>query len=134
MAVKGHGVWLEDAAGKRYIDASGGAAVSCLGHGHTDVLAAMHAQIDKLAYAHTPVPGCFKAVRGVCDNHGVVLVLDEVMCGMGRTGTLHACAQEGVVPDLMTIAKGLGGGYQPIGAVLVHMRIVAALSAGSGFF
>ena len=284
VAVRGQGVWLEDAAGKRYIDASGGAAVSCLGHGHPDVLAAMHRQIDQLAYAHTsffttevaealadqlirtapagmshayfvsggseaveaalkmarqyyvevgqpershfiarrqsyhgntlgalavggnewrrrqfapllvdvthvapcypyrdqradetpeqygqrlareldetiqrigpdkvlafvaetvggatagvlvPVPGYFKAVREVCDRHGVLLILDEVMCGMGRTGTLHACQQEGVVPDLMTIAKGLGGGYQPIGAVLAQGQLVEAMSAGSGFF
>ncbi|HOM19368.1 MAG TPA: aspartate aminotransferase family protein [Ottowia sp.] len=284
VAVRGQGVWLEDAAGRRYIDASGGAAVSCLGHGHPDVLAAMHRQIDQLAYAHTsffttevaeqlaeqlvrtapagmshayfvsggseaveaalkmarqyyleigqpershfiarrqsyhgntlgalavggnewrrrqfapllvdvthvspcypyrdqregetpeqygqrlareldetirrvgpgkvlafvaetvggatagvlvPVPGYFKAVREVCDRHGVLLILDEVMCGMGRTGTLHACEQEGVVPDLMTIAKGLGGGYQPIGAVLAQDKIVEAMSAGSGFF
>jgi adenosylmethionine-8-amino-7-oxononanoate aminotransferase len=55
------------------------------------------------------------------------------MCGMGRTGTLHAVEQEGVAPDLMTIAKGLGGGYQPVGAVLVHQRIIDALRAGSGF-
>jgi adenosylmethionine-8-amino-7-oxononanoate aminotransferase len=64
----------------------------------------------------------------------VLLILDEVMCGMGRTGTLHACEQEGVVPDLLAVAKGLGGGYQPIGAVLAQARIVAAMSAGSGFF
>ena len=284
VAVRGQGVWLEDAAGKRYIDASGGAAVSCLGHGHPDVLAAMHRQIDQLAYAHTsffttevaeqladqlvrtapagmshayfvsggseaveaalkmarqyyleigqpershfiarrqsyhgntlgalavggnewrrrqfapllidvthvspcypyrdlqpgetpeaygqrlareldeaiqrvgpakvlafiaetvggatagvlvPVPGYLKAVREVCDRHGVLLILDEVMCGMGRTGTLHACEQDGVVPDLMTIAKGLGGGYQPIGAVLAQQKIVDAMSSGSGFF
>ena len=284
VAVKGEGVWLEDASGKRYIDASGGAAVSCLGHGHPDVLAAMHRQLDALAYAHTsffttevaeqladqlvrtapagmshayfvsggseaveaalkmarqyyleigqpershfiarrqsyhgntlgalavggnawrrqqfapllvdvthvspcypyrdmhpgetaeaygqrlaqeldetiqrvgpgkvlafvaetvggatagvlvPVPGYFKAVREVCDKHGVLLILDEVMCGMGRTGTLHACEQEDVVPDLMTIAKGLGGGYQPIGAVLAQRKIVEAMSKGSGFF
>ncbi|GAA3987153.1 aspartate aminotransferase family protein [Comamonas faecalis] len=283
-AVGGRGIYLRDAAGRDYIDASGGAAVSCLGHGHPDVLAAMHAQIDRLAYAHTsffttevaeeladqlvrtapagmshayfvsggseaveaalkmarqyfveigqpqrsrfiarrqsyhgntlgalavggnawrraqfapllidvehvapcypyreqrgdetpeqygqrlareldeaivrigadqviafvaetvggatagvltPVPGYFKAVREVCDRHGVLLILDEVMCGMGRTGTLHACEQDGVVPDLMTIAKGLGGGYQPIGAVLAQGRIVEAMSAGSGFF
>ena len=283
-AVGGRGIYLRDAAGRDYIDASGGAAVSCLGHGHTDVLAAMHAQIDRLAYAHTsffttevaeeladqlvrtapagmshayfvsggseaveaalkmarqyfveigqpqrsrfiarrqsyhgntlgalavggnawrraqfapllidvehvapcypyreqrgdetpeqygqrlareldeaivrigadqviafvaetvggatagvltPVPGYFKAVREVCDRHGVLLILDEVMCGVGRTGTLHACEQDGVVPDLMTIAKGLGGGYQPIGAVLAQGRIVEAMSAGSGFF
>ena len=284
VAVRGQGLWLEDANGQRYLDASGGAAVSCLGHGHPEVLAAMHAQIDRLAYAHTsffttevaeqlasqlvrtapegishayfvsggseaveaalkmarqyaleigqpershfiarrqsyhgntlgalavggnawrrqqfapllidvthvapcypyrdrhdgetpeqygqrlareldetiqrigpgkvlafvaetvggatagvlvPVPGYFKAVRAVCDRHGVLLILDEVMCGMGRTGSLHACQQEGVVPDLMTIAKGLGGGYQPIGAVLAHGRVVQALSGGSGFF
>ena len=284
VAVRGQGLWLEDAAGQRYIDASGGAAVSCLGHGHPDVLAAMHRQIDRLAYAHTsffttevaeqladqlvrtapagmshayfvsggseaveaalkmarqyyleigqpershfiarrqsyhgntlgalavggnewrrrqfapllidvthvspcypyrdlqpgetpeaygqrlareldeaiqrvgpakvlafiaetvggatagvlvPVPGYLKAVREVCDRHGVLLILDEVMCGMGRTGTLHACEQDGVVPDLMTIAKGLGGGYQPIGAVLAQQKIVDAMSSGSGFF
>ena len=284
VAVSGKGVYLTDAQGKTYLDASGGAAVSCLGHGHPDVLAAMHAQIDKLAYAHTsffttevaeeladqlienappgmshvyfvsggseameaamkmarqyfvesgqpqrthfiarkqsyhgntlgalalggntwrrepfapilipvshvapcypyreqlghetpeqygqrlagelegeirrlgpdtviafvaetiggatagvlvPVPGYFKAVREVCDRHGVLLILDEVMCGMGRTGTLHACNFEGVVPDIMAIAKGLGGGYQPIGAVLAQQKIVQAMTTGSGFF
>ena len=283
-AVAGHGVYLVDQDGKQYIDASGGAAVSCLGHGHPAVLAAMHAQIDSLAYAHTsffttdvaerlaaqlvktapdslnhvyfvsggseameaalkmarqyfveigapqrtkfiarrqsyhgntlgvlaiggnqwrrapfapilmdathvapcyayrdqaedetpeqygqrlaneleaailsqgadeviafvaetvggatagvlpPVPGYFKAVREVCDRYGVLLILDEVMCGMGRCGTLHAFEQEGVVPDLLGIAKGLGGGYQPIGAVLVSDKIVAAMNNGSGFF
>jgi adenosylmethionine-8-amino-7-oxononanoate aminotransferase len=80
------------------------------------------------------VPGYFKAVREVCDRHGVLLILDEVMCGMGRTGTLYACEQEQVVPDLVTIAKGLGGGYQPVGAVLAQRRIVEAMSSGSGFF
>ena len=81
-----------------------------------------------------PVPGYFKAVREVCDRHGVLLILDEVMCGMGRTGTLHACEFEGVSPDLLAIAKGLGGGYQPIGAVLAQGKMVEAMSAGSGFF
>jgi adenosylmethionine-8-amino-7-oxononanoate aminotransferase len=283
-AVSGHGVRLSDSEGKEYIDASGGAAVSCLGHGHADVLAAMHAQIDKLAYAHTSffttevaeelaanlirqapagtshayfvsggsegveaalkmarqyfveigqpqrsrfiarrqsyhgntlgalavggnawrraqfapllidvehvspcyeyrdrrpeetalqygerlaaeleqtilrvgpdqviafiaetvggatagvltaVPGYFKRVREVCDRHGVLLILDEVMCGMGRCGTLHACEAEGVTPDLLVIAKGLGGGYQPIGAVLAQAKIVDAMRHGSGFF
>ena len=284
VATAASGMYIQDANGKRYLDASGGAAVSSLGHGHPDVLAAMHAQIDRLAYAHTsfftsevaeqladelirtapqgmshvymvsggseavesalkmarqyfveigqpqrtqfiarrqsyhgntlgalavggnewrrapfapilvpathvapcypyreqrtdetpeqyglrlaqeldeaivaqgadrviafvaetvggatagvltPVPGYFKAVREVCDKHGVLLILDEVMCGMGRTGTLHACEQEGVVPDLITIAKGLGGGYQPVGAVLAQKKIVDAMSQGSGFF
>ncbi len=283
-AVRGEGVFLFDAQGKSYLDASGGAAVSCLGHAHPDVLAAMHAQIDQLAYAHTsffttevaerladrlietapegmshvyfvsggseaveaalkmarqyfveigqpqrqhfiarrqsyhgntlgalaiggnawrrepfapllmpathlspcypyremaagetpeaygqrlaqeledtlqqlgpdrviafvaetvggatagvltPVPGYFRAVREICDRHGVLLILDEVMCGMGRTGSLHACTQEGVVPDLLAIAKGLGGGYQPIGAVLAQERLVNAMREGSGFF
>jgi adenosylmethionine-8-amino-7-oxononanoate aminotransferase len=82
----------------------------------------------------TPVPGYLRAVREVCDRHGILLILDEVMCGMGRTGTLHACEQEGVVPDLLVIAKGLGGGYQPIGAVLAQRGIVEAMSSGSGFF
>jgi adenosylmethionine-8-amino-7-oxononanoate aminotransferase len=284
VAVGGEGVWLIDAAGKRYLDASGGAAVSCLGHGHPDVRAAMHAQIDALAYAHTgfftsepaeqladhlaahapaglanvyfvsggseameaalklarqhfveigepertlfigrrqsyhgntlgalavggnawrrrqfapllidvlrvapcyayrdqrddeneaaytqrlldeldativqagprkvigfvaetvvgatlgavpPSAGYFQGVREICDRHGVLWIADEVMCGMGRTGTLHAVEQEGVVPDLMTIAKGLGGGYQPIGAVLAHERVIAPLRSGSGLF
>ena len=284
LAVSGHGIRITDAQGKEYIDASGGAAVSCLGHGHPDVLRAMHEQIDKLAYAHTsffstavaeeladhlighapagishvylvsggseameaalklarqyfveigqpqrkhfiarrqsyhgntlgalamggnewrrrqfapllidvthvspcyeyrdrqgtesaeeygerlarefeeavhrvgpenvigfcaetvggatsgalpPVPGYFRRIREICDRHGILLIADEVMCGMGRTGTLHAVEQEGITPDLMAIAKGLGGGYQPVGALLVHQRIIDALSAGSGFF
>jgi adenosylmethionine-8-amino-7-oxononanoate aminotransferase len=284
VAVGGEGVWLIDAQGRRYLDASGGAAVSCLGHGHPDVRAAMHAQIDALAYAHTgffttepaealadhlaghapeglsnvyfvsggseaveaalklarqhmvergepertlfvgrrqsyhgntlgalavggnewrrrqfapllvdvlrvapcyayrdrrdgeseaqytqrlldeldativaagprrvigfvaetvvgatlgavpPTPGYFKGVREICDRHGVLWIADEVMCGMGRTGTLHAVEQEGASPDLLVIAKGLGGGYQPIGAVLAHERVVAPLRAGSGLF
>ncbi|HEY4959132.1 MAG TPA: aspartate aminotransferase family protein [Caldimonas sp.] len=283
-AVSAMGMTIVDSEGREYLDASGGAAVSSLGHGHPDVRAAMHAQIDRIAYAHTsffttdvaealadelirsapagmshaylvsggseaveaalkmarqyfveigqpqrthfiarrqsyhgntlgalavggnawrrapfapilvpamhvapcypyreqradeseqayglrlaaeletvieaqgadtviafvaetvggatagvltPVPGYFKAVREVCDRHGVLLILDEVMCGMGRTGTLYASEQEGVVADLVTIAKGLGGGYQPVGAVLAQAKIVDAMSKGSGFF
>ncbi len=78
--------------------------------------------------------GYFKAMREVCDRHGALLILDEVMCGMGRTGTMHAWEQEGVVPDIQIIAKGLGGGYQPIGAVLVSGRVIDALRKGSGAF
>ena len=84
--------------------------------------------------AVTAAPGYFKRVREICDRYGVLLILDEVMCGMGRTGSLHACAQEGVAPDLLVIAKGLGGGYQPIGAVLVSGAIYAAFRDGSGAF
>jgi adenosylmethionine-8-amino-7-oxononanoate aminotransferase len=79
------------------------------------------------------VTGYFRRIREICDRYGVLLILDEVMCGMGRTGTLHACEQESITPDLMVIAKGLGGGYQPIGAVLVAGRIYDAFVAGSGF-
>jgi adenosylmethionine-8-amino-7-oxononanoate aminotransferase len=80
------------------------------------------------------IPGYFRRIREICDRYGVLLILDEVMCGMGRTGTLHACEQEGVAPDIMTIAKGLGGGYQPIGAMLASAAIDAAISNGSGAF
>ena len=284
FAVSAKGLVVTDRDGKQYIDASGGAAVSCLGHGHPDVLAAMHAQIDKIAYAHTsffttqvaeeladvlvakapkgigavylvsggseameaalkmarqyfveigqpkrevfigrrqsyhgntlgalavggnewrrkqfaplligvarvspcyeyrgrkddetpeqyserlareleaaiqevgpdrviafcaetvvgatlgavpPTPGYFKRVREICDKHGILLIADEVMCGMGRTGTLHAVEQEGIAPDLMAIAKGLGGGYQPVGAVLAATKIVDAFKRGTGMF
>lgn len=280
----GSGIHLWDTAGRRYIDASGGAAVSCLGHGHPDVIAAIREQAERLAYAHTsfftcdaaeeladlliagapasfsqvyfvsggseaveaalklarqyhlerghpqrghfiarhqsyhgntlgalgvggnalrrepfapllvaashvspcfayhyqeagesdalyvdrlgreleetilrvgpdkvagfvaetvvgatagavpPVPGYFRRIREICDRYGVLLILDEVMCGMGRTGTLHAFEQEGIVPDLLVVAKGLGGGYQPIGAVLVAQHLFEAILAGSGFF
>jgi adenosylmethionine-8-amino-7-oxononanoate aminotransferase len=81
-----------------------------------------------------PVPGYFKRVREICDRHGVLLILDEVMCGMGRCGTLWAFEQEGVVPDLVAIAKGLGAGYQPIGALLISKRISETILGGSGFF
>jgi adenosylmethionine-8-amino-7-oxononanoate aminotransferase len=285
VAIGGHGVWLQAADGREILDASGGAAVSCLGHQHPRVVEAIKRQADTLAYAHTsffssepaealaealvghepgglayayfvsggseateaslkmarqyfveigqpgrgqfiarrqsyhgntlgalaaggnawrrapyapllshafshvspafayreqrddeneaaftarlaaeleaefqrlgpdnvaafvaePVvgatagcvaapPGYFRAVRKICDRHGALLILDEVMCGMGRTGTLHAWEQEGIAPDIQAVAKGLGGGYQAIGAVLVSGRIVDALRDGSGAF
>jgi len=80
------------------------------------------------------VDGYLKRVREICDRHGVTLILDEVMCGMGRTGTLYACAQDGVTPDLLTCAKGLGAGYQPVGAVLISRAIYDAIAGGSGVF
>ena len=81
-----------------------------------------------------PVEGYLRKVRAVCDKYGVLLILDEVMCGMGRTGHLFACAEDGVSPDLLTVAKGLGAGYQPIGATLVSERIYGAITNGSGYF
>lgn len=285
MATGGRGSWLQTVDGHEIIDACGGAAVSCLGHGHERIAAAIHAQTDRLAYAHSglftnepaealadalvghepgglayafftsggseaieaavklarqhflelgqprrtrfiarrqsyhgntlgalalsgnaarrapylpllsdafshvspafayrgqleseseaeyvlrlaaeleaefqrlgpdtvaafvaePVVGAttgcavaptgyFPAMRAVCDRHGVLLILDEVMCGMGRTGTMHAWEQEGVTPDIEVVAKGLGGGYQPIGAVLATARVVEPLRDGSGGF
>lgn len=284
QAITGHGVHLLDAEGRRYLDASGGAAVSCIGHQHPDVLAAMRAQLDRLEYAHTsffttesaealadeliahapaglshvylvsggsegveaalkmarqyfvergepqrqhfiarqqsyhgntlgalgiggnawrrapfapilkegqhiapcyeyryrqpeesaeayglraanelearllelgpdkviafvaepvvgatlgavpPAPGYFKRIREICDRYGVLLILDEVMCGLGRTGTLHACEQDGIAPDLLVVAKGLAAGYAPIGAVLLSKQIFEAFSQGSGAF
>lgn len=284
VAVSGRGIYITDAEGRNYIDGSGGAAVSCLGHGHPGIAAAIHAQVDRLAYAHTsfftteaaerlgarladlapgaldyvylvsggseaveaalkmarqyfvetgqpqrrhiiarrqsyhgntlgalatggnawrraqfrpllpethhvspcyayrdlapgeteaayatrlaaeletkirelgseevmafvmepvvgatlgavpPVAGYMRAVREVCDRYGVLLIADEVMCGMGRTGSLFAVTAEGVVPDLVTVAKGLGGGYQPIGAVVLSDKIYRAFEAGSGAF
>ncbi|KAM5356792.1 hypothetical protein ACJ41O_003438 [Fusarium nematophilum] len=81
-----------------------------------------------------PVPGYFKAMKQVCDRHGALLILDEVMSGMGRTGTLHAWEQEGVAPDLQTVAKGLGAGYMPVGALLVSKKVTDALTNGSASF
>ena len=284
FAVRGEGIRLFDRHGRGYIDASGGAAVSCLGHGHPDIIQAIKKQLDEVAYAHSsffttqvcedladflasrapgdlnhvyfvsggseaveaalklarqyfvetgqlsrrhfiarrqsyhgntlgalaiggnawrrepflpllvqahhvspcyayrdqgadeteeryaqrladeldakirelgpenvaafvaetvvgatagvlpPVATYLKRVREVCDRHGVLLILDEVMSGMGRTGHLYACAEDGIVPDIVTIAKGLGAGYQPIGAMVASSRIYDAILAGSGFF
>jgi len=283
-AVRGAGCYLYDATGKAYLDGSGGAAVSCLGHGDADVIAAVQAQVADLAFAHTgfftsdpaealaellianapgaldrvyfvsggseateaaiklarqyfvetgqpqrrhliarrqsyhgntlgalaaggnawrrqqfapllievshiapcydyvlrdegesaeayglraaqeledeilrlgpdsvmafiaePVvgatlgavpaaPGYFRRIREICDRYGVLLILDEVMCGMGRTGHLFACEADGIAPDIACIAKGLGAGYQPIGAMLCTGTIHDAIAAGSGFF
>jgi adenosylmethionine-8-amino-7-oxononanoate aminotransferase len=80
------------------------------------------------------VEGYFKRIRQICDKYDILLILDEVMCGMGRTGSLFACDQEGISGDIITIAKGLGAGYQPIGAMLVSGKIYDTISKGSGFF
>ena len=90
--------------------------------------------VGATAGAVPPAPGYFKRIREICDRYGVLLILDEVMCGMGRTGTLFACEQDGVAPDIVCIAKGLGAGYQPIGAMLCSAEIYAAIESGSGFF
>ena len=284
IAVKGEGSYIFDDSGKSYLDASGGAAVSCLGHAHPTVIKALHRQLDELTYAHTSfftseqaekladrlcleapkgidrvylvsggseaieaalklarqyyvekgepnrkaiiarqqsyhgntlgalaaggnkwrrdqfapllidthhiapcfayrgkneseddfdygqrvanelehkllelgpntvmafiaepvvgatagavtaVDGYFRRIREICDKDGVLLILDEVMCGMGRTGYLYACEHDETRPDIICIAKGLGAGYQPIGAMLCSSEIYAIIENGSGFF
>ncbi|MGD2131480.1 MAG: aspartate aminotransferase family protein, partial [Maricaulaceae bacterium] len=76
------------------------------------------------------VPGYFARIREICDRHGVLWIADEVMCGMGRTGYRFACEAEGATPDIITMAKGLGGGYQPIGAMLVSNAVFETVAAG----
>ena len=90
--------------------------------------------VGATAGALTPVSGYFKRIREICDKYNVLLILDEVMCGMGRTGSLFACDDEDIVPDILTVAKGLGAGYQPIGAMICQNFIYDAIANGSGFF
>jgi len=101
-----------------------------------DTVAAFVAEtvVGATAGAVPPVREYFRKIRAVCDRYGVLLILDEIMSGMGRTGYLYACEEDGVAPDLLTIAKGLGAGYQPIGATLVSERIYQTIVGGSGFF
>src|SRR3546814_7315514 len=88
--------------------------------------------VGATAGAVCAVPGYFRKIRAVCDRYGVLLILDEVMSGLGRTGVYHAFEREAVVPDLLCLAKGLGGGYQPIAAVMAHDRVVDTIVGGSG--
>ncbi|RED12208.1 aspartate aminotransferase family protein [Pontivivens insulae] len=90
--------------------------------------------VGATAGAVPAVESYFKRIREICDKYGVLLILDEVMCGMGRTGTLFACEQDGISPDIVTIAKGLGAGYMPIGAMLCSDTIYDAIANGSGSF
>ncbi len=90
--------------------------------------------VGATAGAVPAVPGYFKRVREICDQYGILLILDEVMCGMGRTGTMFACEYDDIAPDMITIAKGLGAGYQPIGAMLCTAEIYHTIKTGSGFF
>jgi adenosylmethionine-8-amino-7-oxononanoate aminotransferase len=101
-----------------------------------DTVAAFVAEtvVGATAGAVPPVRDYFRKIRAVCDRYGVLLILDEIMCGMGRTGHLFACEEDGVAPDLLTVAKGLGAGYQPIGATLVSERIYETIVGGTGYF
>ena len=80
------------------------------------------------------VPGYLEAMKKVCDKYGILLILDEVMCGMGRTGTLHAWQAEDVIPDIQTNAKGLGAGYMPIASMMISEKVVNGIMKGSGEF
>ena len=88
--------------------------------------------VGATAGAVPPVPGYLKRIRDICDRHGILLILDEVMCGSGRTGSFLSCEQDGVVPDIVTLGKGLAAGYQPIGAVVCTKRVYEAVASGSG--
>ena len=90
--------------------------------------------VGATAGALTAVEGYFQRIREICTKYDVLLILDEVMCGMGRTGSLFACDDEKIIPDIITIAKGLGAGYQPIGAMICQNFIYEAIAKGSGFF
>lgn len=106
-----------------------------LGLGAENVMAFVAETVVGTTCGPTPaVPGYFKRIREICDQYGVFLIMDEVLCGLGRTGTLHACEQEGVAPDFLTLAKGIAGGYQPIAATLVHQNVYAAIVGGSGSY
>ncbi|MBT6031163.1 MAG: aspartate aminotransferase family protein [Kordiimonadaceae bacterium] len=82
--------------------------------------------------AEPAVKGYFKRIREICDQYGVLLIADEVMCGMGRTGYLFAMEAEDTCPDIITIAKGLGAGYQPIASVMASEKVIKAIEDGSG--
>jgi adenosylmethionine-8-amino-7-oxononanoate aminotransferase len=90
--------------------------------------------VGATAGALPPAPGYLRRIREICDRHGILLILDEVMCGMGRTGTLFASEQDGIAPDIVCVAKGLGAGYQPLGAMLCSAEIHDTIRDGSGFF
>jgi adenosylmethionine-8-amino-7-oxononanoate aminotransferase len=103
--------------------------------GPDTVMAFMAEPVVGATMAAVPaVEGYFKRIREICDTYGVLLILDEVMCGMGRTGHLFACDADGIVPDILCIAKGLGAGYQPIGAMICTKEIYSAIHSGTGFF
>ena len=103
--------------------------------GTDEVMAFIAEPVVGATLGATPaVEGYFKRIREICNQYGLLLILDEVMCGMGRTGTMFACEQEDISPDIVTIAKGLGAGFQPIGAMLCTNGIHEAVAKGSGSF
>ncbi|CAF0914223.1 unnamed protein product [Rotaria sordida] len=123
VRAEGNYIYLKD--GRKLLDGFGDTAVTAIGH------------VVGATTGCTPaVPGYFKAMREVCDRHGALFVLDEIMCGMGRTGKMHAWQWEDLSspPDIQTIAKGLGSGYAPMAAVLISAKVADVFAAGSGVF
>ena len=90
--------------------------------------------VGATAGAVVAVPGYFGRIREICDRYGIHLILDEVMCGTGRTGSMMAYEQEHILPDIVTMAKGLAAGYQPVGALLCTDKIIETIRSNSGFF
>ncbi|PYP68158.1 MAG: aspartate aminotransferase family protein [Gemmatimonadetes bacterium] len=84
--------------------------------------------------ASTPRPEYFHRIREICDRHGVLFIADEILCGAGRTGTWWSIEPYGVAPDIMTLGKGISGGYAPLSAVAAPERILDAIAGGSGDF
>ncbi|MDG2375311.1 MAG: aminotransferase class III-fold pyridoxal phosphate-dependent enzyme, partial [Woeseiaceae bacterium] len=80
------------------------------------------------------VPGYLKEIRRICDKHDVLMIADEVMCGSGRCGTFYAHEEDNVLPDMVSLAKGLGGGYQPLGAILTREHVMTAIRDGDETF
>ncbi len=90
--------------------------------------------VGATAGALTAAPGYFKRIREICDKYQILLILDEVMCGMGRAGTFFACEHDNITPDIVCIAKGLGAGYLPLAAILCTLNIYQSVKQGSGSF
>jgi adenosylmethionine-8-amino-7-oxononanoate aminotransferase len=84
--------------------------------------------------AVTPPPGYLQAIADICQRHGVLLIADEVMTGMGRTGRNFACEHWGIAPDILVTAKGISSGCAPLGAVIASKKVVDAIAEGSGAF
>src|SRR5947208_3294127 len=147
--VRGEGCWLYDEQGKGYLDAVGGAYVANLGHSNPEIAEALARQAREFAYAtgaaftaepvvgssagaSTPRREYFRTIREICDRHDVLFVADEILCGAGRTGSWWAIEPYGVAPDLMTLGKGISGGYAALSAVAAPERIVDVIANGSG--
>ena len=114
--------------GFRYVDFNDVAALEAAIAGG-DVAAVMLEPVQGEGGVLPAAPGFLQAVRALCDRHGALLVLDEIQSGMGRTGALFAHWHDGVVPDIVTLAKALGGGF-PIGAMLVGPQAADAMQFG----